>query len=154
MVSLLQVCQDDEEFQYQVYACTRADEFAPLGWSEPQLEALLRMQFGAQQRSYAMQYPAAEQRIVAVNRIRVGHLIVHDGSDALVLVYVALLPEHRNRGTGSELIRELQQRAFELEKPLRLQVLADSPARRLYERLGFSETALATPYVAMEWNPK
>jgi len=156
MQSLMQITRagaGDDEFLYRVYASTRADEFAALGLPESMLESLLRMQFEAQRHSYALQYPTAEQRIVRVGGEKAGYWITHDGADALRLVYVALLPECRNRGTGTALIRRLQRQAFERDKPLRLQVSDNSPARRLYQRLGFSETGFEPPYVAMEWFP-
>jgi len=37
---------------------------------------------------------------------------------------------------------------------VRLHVIEVSPARRLYERLGFQTVGHAPPYIAMEWNTK
>lgn len=156
MDSLMQVTHakaDDDDFMYRVYASTRADEFAALGLPEPMLASLLRMQFQAQRHSYALQYPTAAWRIVQYGGEKAGYWLTHDGTDALRLVYVALLPEYRNRGAGTELIRRLQRQANEQGKPLRLQVPDNSPARRLYRRLGFRETGYDPPYVAMEWIP-
>ena len=54
-----------------------------------------------------------------------------------VLVDIALLPEHRGKGIGGGLVRQLIQQCDQEKLPLRLQVLRTNPALRLYERLGW-----------------
>jgi ribosomal protein S18 acetylase RimI-like enzyme len=154
MIEWMEASHEDDEFLYKVYESTRVDEFAALGWSEQQLEALLRMQFEAQRKSYGDQFPAAKQRIIVYKDNKVGHMITAYKDESLVLVYVALLPEYRNRGIGTRLIQDLQREAMERDMPLRLHVLPHSAASRLYERLGFSAVDEGVPYVAMEWNTK
>ncbi len=51
-----------------------------------------------------------------------------------ILLFVAVDPAHRNRGTGGWLIREALARCAGAVK---LHVEYDNPAKRLYERLGF-----------------
>ncbi|MFP2934649.1 N-acetyltransferase, partial [Pyxidicoccus sp. 3LG] len=56
------------------------------------------------------------------------------------------------------LLRELQEEAAKARVPLKLRVLRDGPARRLYARLGFQPDAAVPasegePYLAMEWAP-
>lgn len=38
--------------------------------------------------------------------------------------------------------------------PVRLSVLVNNPARRLYERLGFRVSSIEHPRVKMEWRPE
>ena len=47
-ITLRPIGPDDEAFLYRVYASTREEELAPLGWNEAQKTAFLRMQFTAQ----------------------------------------------------------------------------------------------------------
>ena len=56
---------EDEPFLFELYASTRGDEMALVGWDKAQQEAFLRMQFNAQRSSYAMQFPNADYRIIA-----------------------------------------------------------------------------------------
>lgn len=50
---------------------------------------------------------------------------------------IALLPAYRNRGLGSRMIRAVIAMARDHYPGISLSVVESSPARRLYERLGF-----------------
>lgn len=153
MITQQNVTQEDEAFLYEVYAQTRADEMLAMGWDREQGEAFLRMQFDMQRRSYAMQYPSAEHRIVLRDGVRVGRIMTDVREEALLLVDVSLVSSHRNQGIGTRLIRDLQQQAAESGRGVRLHVVNGNPAQQLYERLGFRVTGESFPYVAMEWIP-
>ena len=57
--------------------------------------------------------------------------------DATPELTIAVLPGHRGRGAGSQLMAALIDAARERYRALSLSVSPDNPARRLYERLGF-----------------
>ncbi len=60
-----------------------------------------------------------------------------------LLVYIAVSPEHRGQGIGTQII----QKAFELcEGAVALHVEYENPATRLYERMGFT-----SKYAEMRW---
>lgn len=60
---------------------------------------------------------------------------------SLYISGVAILPKHRGRGLGTQLMRHAEQKARELGlAKLSLIVFEDNPARRLYETLGYRET--------------
>lgn len=144
---------DDQAFLFQVYAATRQEELALVPWAEAQKEAFLRMQFDAQQRSYRLQFPSADYRIIIDGDQEVGRLIVERPDAELLLVDIALLPEHRSRGIGTGVIRALQAEAASAGKPLRLHVAAGNRALGLYERLGFWTVTRGDIYLEMEWHP-
>ena len=50
---------------------------------------------------------------------------------------VGVVPEHRGRGVGTELLYRVLERAREHCSDIILTVREDSPAIRLYERVGF-----------------
>jgi len=50
---------------------------------------------------------------------------------------VAVIPEHRNRGVGAELLCYLIDEASKQHPAVSLSVSVDNPAKRLYQRLGF-----------------
>jgi ribosomal protein S18 acetylase RimI-like enzyme len=62
--------------------------------------------------------------------------VVKDGSD-WELMQVQLLPEQQRLGWGSHIVRALIAEAQCAGASIKLHVLRNNPARRLYERLGF-----------------
>lgn len=67
---------------------------------------------------------------------------------------IALLSQARGRGIGTRVITALLDEARAAERPVTLAVFAHSPARRLYQRLGFTETAARGAQVTMRWAPR
>ena len=135
---------------FEVYAITRAEEFASVGWDENQMLAFLKMQFVMRERSY----PRVDNRIVVVNGRNAGRILVDRKEKEILLVDIALLTEHRNTGIGSRLIKDLLEEANASGKTVRLHVLHMSPAARLYERLGFHRLdGDDAVYVEMIWSP-
>lgn len=83
----------------------------------------------------------------------IGSIDVAWTTEALHLVRMEMDPRFQGRGIGSEILSDLLTQAQEHGIPARLGVFANSPARRLYERLGFHEAGRDGPSVEMEWQP-
>ena len=109
------------------------------------------MQFKAQRSSYAMQFPNADYRIIVHDGRAAGRLIVDRSGDDILLIDVALLPEFRNAGMGSALMRQIMAEAAQARKALKLHVEKVNRARRLYDRLGFSTIGDNGIYLEMVW---
>ncbi|MEF9883525.1 GNAT family N-acetyltransferase [Streptomyces sp. P9-A4] len=62
----------------------------------------------------------------------------YENGEGLCLEHFYLAPGTQGRGLGTAVLRELLARADEEGLPVRLTVLRGSPARRLYEREGFT----------------
>lgn len=139
------------EFLCRLYCSTRVDEVASWGWSEEQVKMFLEMQFDLQARAYALQFPDARSFIVCSAGRPVGRLLTWESEDELRLVDIALLPEVRDRGIGTHLLREMQKEAAEQHRAVRLHVHKGNPATRLYERLGFLVTGETEFNLAMVW---
>jgi ribosomal protein S18 acetylase RimI-like enzyme len=152
-ISRRPVRADDQEFQFRLYAGTRQAEIAAFGWSGAQQEAFLRMQFAAQQNWYRTAYPQATWEIIELEQGPVGRMIVLRGGESITLVDIALLGEHRRKGIGGRMVRELLEQGRGAGVPVRLQVLKGNPAARLYLRLGFIKTGEDEMYLQMEKRP-
>src|SRR5678815_3107428 len=87
-VSLRSVTLEDEPFLRQLFATTRADELALMGWNENQKEAFIAMQFNAQSQQYAMSYPQAHHSLILLNENSIGRLIIDRGENGFTLVDV------------------------------------------------------------------
>jgi ribosomal protein S18 acetylase RimI-like enzyme len=128
---------DDLDFQSRVYASTRQEELAAAGFPEAMRESFLSMQFDAQTTHYAQCYPAAEWSIIEAGGMDAGRLILDRAADHLHIMDIALLPEFRGRGLGTELLRQVLAEAVEKQVPVRLFAFTGERAMGLYRRLGF-----------------
>ena len=152
-IVLREATREDESFLLELYASTRVEELAGLGWDENQKQMFLKMQFLVRERSFGR----GDHRIVLLNERPVGRLWVDRTGAAIVLRDIAFLPEYRNAGIGTRLLEDLKNEAAALGKPITLHVLTSNPAVRLYERLGFSrsgtDSAYEQAYLEMKWVP-
>ncbi len=141
----------DEDFFESVYADSRRDELAMFGWSREQEDAFFKMQFQLQKQAYRMQFPDANYYVVELDGTPVGRLIIYRDEKEIRLVDVVLLAESRGQGIGEILLEELKTEAT-FDKPLNLRVLKTNlPAKRFYERLGFSIIENADLHLSMQW---
>jgi ribosomal protein S18 acetylase RimI-like enzyme len=144
---------DDLFFLRKLYASTRAEELAPLNWTDDQLDAFLTMQFDAQRAHYRANYPDADFLVLLLGSERVGRLYVDRGEHETLLIDIALLPRHRGAGIGTDILRQLTGDAADADRPLRLSVDKTSAALRLYRRLGFAVISDNGLSWRMEWRP-
>jgi ribosomal protein S18 acetylase RimI-like enzyme len=153
-LALRPVSPADEEFLYEVYASTRADELSQISWGEAQLKAFLKMQLNARDQSYRMYYAGIDDRIILFKNQPIGRLILVRTKEEIRLADVALLPEYRRSGIGTSVIRDLLAEADETKRPVRLQVeKPNEQAKRLYERLNFTTTGDNSTHFQMEYQP-
>ncbi|WP_433944208.1 GNAT family N-acetyltransferase [Paenibacillus sp. SN-8-1] len=123
------------------------------GWDEIMQQQFLSMQWAARQRSYSLQYPAAEQLILHHREEKVGQALVDRSDGKLTLVDIAVLPAYRRQGFGTAFIRKLQADAENASMSIHLSVLPDNPALRLYERTGFIRNDSGSLHIQMVWSP-
>ncbi|MFI6323736.1 GNAT family N-acetyltransferase [Nonomuraea sp. NPDC050556] len=79
--------------------------------------------------------------IIVVEGEFAGSVAVRPASEGHWLEHFYLAPELHGRGVGSAVLREVLAGTDAAGAPVRLQVLQGSPARRLYERHGFTVEA-------------
>jgi ribosomal protein S18 acetylase RimI-like enzyme len=150
-VALRPIAPEDEELLCRVYASTRAEELAPLAWTEEEKAAFLRMQFAAQHRYYQENYASSRFDLVLVDGRPAGRLYVASWPGEVRVVDIALLPEFRRRGVGTALLRALLDEGAERGVPVRIHVERQNPALALYERLGFRLLEDRGVYLFLEW---
>ncbi len=143
----------DEPLLYRIYASTRGEEFELFDWHPDQKTAFLEMQFVAQSAFYRQQFPDSGYEVILVNGEPAGRLFVHRDPDAIRVVDIGLLAEHRNQGIGAALIAAILDEAAEAGKPVRLHVEVSNRAQRLYQRLGFLPIGARNLHLEMEFVP-
>jgi ribosomal protein S18 acetylase RimI-like enzyme len=143
----------DYEFFRRVFASTRAEELALVPWPDEQKRAFVAQQFAAQSAHYAEHYADASFDVILLDGEPAGRLIVARRERAILIVDIALLPEHRSRGFGTRLLGALTDEAEASGRKLSIHVEMHNPARTLYERLGFRPVDVEGVYVRMERDP-
>lgn len=149
-ISTRPVLPTDDNFIYEVYASTRADELAGIPWTVPQKDAFVRMQLELRERQYRAEYPAAITEVILRGGIPAGTMITLKTADAMRLMDIAILPQFRGAGIGTTILRRLQKEG----KKVSLHVLKQNPAVHLYAKLGFVSVAEDSMYLQMAWSPQ
>lgn len=153
MIQKREVDDTDHAFLFRLYASTRIQELKAWGWDEMMQQQFLHMQWTAQQRSYASQYPQAEHLLISFQAQPAGRIMVSRNDASVTLVDISILPDFQKKGIGTTLLQELQAEAADSSRPLFLHVLPDNLAIRLYERLGFQQVEQTGLHIRMKWTP-
>ena len=140
----------DEAFLLKLYESSRGDDLRGLGWEEERISEFLEMQYEAQRRFFDSEYKGANDQII-LREDMLGRLMVDRREHEIRCVDLALLPEYRNAGIGTLLLRQLQEEANRGRKPLRVQIIRFNRAVNLLERLGFARTSETGTHFQMEW---
>lgn len=125
----------DYDFLYQLHRNTiRPYVEATWGWDEADQQERWQNHFD----------PTGRQIIqlrVADTLTDIGTLELSYNADNWYIDLIEIAPEYQNQGIGTTIITDLIRQAHAAGLPLTLSVLkANTPARRLYERLGFQIT--------------
>lgn len=143
----------DRPFLAHVYATTRADEMAIVPWTDEQKAEFLAMQFNAQWSHYEQYYPDADFLVIERDGTPIGRIYIDRLPQEICLVDIALIPEARGSGLGTQLMREILEEGQATGKRVTIHVERFNPAMRLYQRLGFEPVAENGVYYQMRWSP-
>jgi ribosomal protein S18 acetylase RimI-like enzyme len=145
--------RSDDAFLRRLYASAREAELSVVGWSDAERDAFLRQQFDAQDAYYREHYHPASFDVIQLDGVPIGRLYVARWDEEVRVIDIALLPEHRGNGLGTQLLCGLLAEAADEGKRVSIHVEKHNPALRLYERLGFEPVADAGVYLLMEASP-
>jgi GNAT superfamily N-acetyltransferase len=109
-------------------------------WNEEREES----QFTSQ-----LDLPASQ--LIQVDAQEVGFIMTPVRDGVLWIHTICIVPEHRRKGIGTEVIRSVIAEAKRQNLPLCLRVLKVNPARELYERLGFKVTEESRHHYQMQF---
>ncbi|MEP6539639.1 MAG: GNAT family N-acetyltransferase [Bryobacteraceae bacterium] len=135
--SLRESVAEDEPFIERLLKVTLAEELMAHAWPEPMRDNLLSMQYRGRRQSVVSVYPNTAVQIISMDGEDAGWLVVARTDEAICLADIALLPERRGAGVGTAILETLIQESRDSRKPVRLHVMINNPAARLYERMGF-----------------
>jgi ribosomal protein S18 acetylase RimI-like enzyme len=149
-----QTSPSDMDFLYQVYESTRWEELQQASWSDDQRREFLLMQFQAQHQHYQQHYAEADYQIIEITGQSAGRLYLDHREDEIRIVDISLLPEYRNTGVGTQILRDVLAQATERKVPVLIHVEKNNPALALYQRLGFVTKEDVGVYWLMSWTDK
>jgi RimJ/RimL family protein N-acetyltransferase len=148
-IELRPVTEADRSLLFDLYASTRELELAQVPWPPEQKQAFLEMQFAAQTRSYAANYPNATHEIICVDGEPAGRLYF-DRNGSFHILDITIAPARRNSGIGSEVLRRIVEEAERARKPVSIYTEIFNPSMRLFGRLGFQQKSVDGFLVLME----
>jgi len=116
------------------------------------VEALFGPWLESEQRAFlARDMAETPYQIILEEDVPVGSVAVSHHDDHDFVEDIMVHAEHRDRGLGTQVMRELMDAATARGVPLRLSVLDGNRVRVLYERLGFRVTLVVPPRTKFEW---
>jgi len=144
---------EDKAFLQALYADSRAWEFELTVWTDEEKDRFLKQQFEAQDRSYKMNNLGAVHRIIQLNGVDIGRLII-DRTDRLMrIIDFTIHSDYQRRGIGADILASLKNEAQGGKVPITLHVRQGNPALNLYLRHGFKKTGVNGHHFAMKWEP-
>lgn len=153
-LNLRPVRREDEDLLFEIYASTRTEEVSQTGWDEARKRAFLLLQFAAQQQHYRSRFPEGDHRLIVKDGSPIGRIYTVRSGEEIRILDIALLPQHRNAGIGTALLKDILADAKSSRRAVRIYVESFSRSLRLFERLGFSSVETSGPHQLMEWRPK
>lgn len=129
MIELRPARQNDYRFAISLYFETM----------KPYASVWMQWVDAEQELRFAHLWRPEDTRIIVLDRgPDVGWLEFSEDAEEMFLKQLYVTPAHQGRGIGSSVMTRLLEEAREARKPIRLSVLKNNPALRLYERLGFA----------------
>jgi ribosomal protein S18 acetylase RimI-like enzyme len=98
-------------------------------------------------------YRLGDAQLAFLGSEMVGLLKAYRTDNEWMLVQVQIAPERQGQGLGGVLVNRILNRAREDQCPVLLDVLKGNPAKRLYERLGFTVASEDERTYLMRWMP-
>jgi GNAT superfamily N-acetyltransferase len=128
----------DEPFLRELYASTRPEV---ADWPDEPREAFLAHQFEAQRTGWSEMFPGSVHDVIELDGRSVGRVWVYLTEAECLVVDLALLPEHRRRGIGTQVVEAILADADRAGVPTRAHVERMNMASlAFWTRLGFRVT--------------
>jgi ribosomal protein S18 acetylase RimI-like enzyme len=153
-LSLRPVTDDDASFLFDLFRETHESEYEDLSLPIDQLDAILQMQFQAQQSDYTFRHPEAAHEIIEVRGSAVGQWAWTEKSDHITYIDISISKKFRNQGIASQVTRKLLKRSAQKGLPVYGHVARNNPkAIILWHRLGFRTVGQNQMHLAIEFTP-
>ncbi len=127
-IELRPVRAEDYRFAWRLYAeGIRPYAAAYMAWVDAEQEA-----------RFESRYKPGSTWVIRRDGTDVGWMELHEIDEELRLNQLYVAATQQRKGIGSQVMRQVLAKSRETGKPVALNVLKNNPARRLYERFGFT----------------
>lgn len=127
-IELRRATSKDFDFALKLYLVTMKPLTAELmTWDEAKQSA-----------GFAEQWNVADVHMITLGGLNIGWVQAAEMDSEIFLQQMFVSPEYQGRGVGSKTLQNMLQHWDRMGKPVNLTVLKNNPARRLYERHGFT----------------
>lgn len=147
------VSPEDTAFLRDLFTDVRWEETQATGWTDDERRSFLETQFRVQHRYYREHYNDGQFQLLLLREHPIGRLYWYSTPSSLALVDVSLVRTVRGAGIGSAILRWMTAQADARRQRMDLYVEPGNPARRLYERFGFTAETNNGIYLAMRRPP-
>jgi RimJ/RimL family protein N-acetyltransferase len=153
-IALVPASAEDIPFLRELYIASRLLELLAAPWGLEQKRTFLDSQFVLQHNHFLRSHRKGDYHVINLADRPVGRLYFDRTGEDWSVIDVVLARSVQGRGIGTALIRWMQHSVDAAGATrLRLCVAHQNPrARKLYDRLGFLETAVSTTHSEMAWN--
>jgi N-acetylglutamate synthase-like GNAT family acetyltransferase len=151
-ISLRRATVDDRDFLLRVYAASRETELSVLPFDEAQKRAFVEHQLDAQTLYYQEKYPDATHEVILLEGEPVGRVYVNRGDNLISILDLAVLAEHRKKGIGTHIVKNLQSEASASDKRVCVYVETFNPSQKLFRELGFELVESDEVNLYFEWS--
>ena len=119
---------NDIDFLYALHVATMREYVDKTwGWDDAFQESVFRKN-----------YEPEMVKILTIDGRDMGMLVVEERPDDVFLRAIEIHPDYQSKGIATQIINQIISDGIQKQKPVRLYVLKVNPAKRLYDRLGFS----------------
>ena len=129
------------ETHHGAYRFAAERQFGP--WDEARQDQL-----------FAGEWADGRLEIVEVDGTPCGYVRIEERDHDFHVRELVIHPDHQNRGIGTAILRETQERARAKGVPIHLGTFLTNRAADLYRRVGFRETGRTDTHIIMEWLPE
>ena len=103
-----------------------------------------------QRTRFNQSFRPGDREIIEIENVPVGFISTESTPGKLRLLSIEITPSYQRQGIATSLVQDLISEATNADQLVELQVLRVNPARKLYERLGFTLRSETKTHFIME----